>query len=79
MNLLELVQRQATKKVLGLEHLPYEDRLRELGLFTLEKRKLWVDLSAVFQYLKQGINKEGDRHFSRIYCERTRVNDFKLK
>ena len=46
--LLERVQRRATKMIGGNEHLPYEDRLREVGLSTVEKRKLHSDVIAAF-------------------------------
>ena len=63
----------------GLEHLPCEDKLRELGLFSLEKRKLQGDLIAAFQYLKGAYKQEGSQIFERVDNSRTRGNVFKLK
>ena len=48
MELLKRVKGRATEVIRGLENLSYEERLRELDLFGLEKRRLWGDLSAAF-------------------------------
>ena len=63
----------------GMEHLPCKDKLKELGLFSLEKRRLRGDLRVAFQYLNGGYKKEGDRLLSRVCCDKTRGNCFKLK
>jgi len=71
--LLERVQRRAMKMVRGLEHLSYKERLRELGLFSLKKRRL-----NACKYLKGGCQEDGVV-FSVVPSARARGNEHKLK
>ncbi|KFQ45198.1 hypothetical protein N333_08595, partial [Nestor notabilis] len=79
MELLEQAQRRDTRMIRGMEHLLYEDRLRKLGLFSLEKRRLRGDLIAAFQYLKGAYKDAGEGLFIRDSSGRTRGNGFRLK
>jgi len=79
MDMLQRVQRRATKIIRGMEHLSCDKRLRELELFSQEKRGLQGDLIVAFQYLTGPIGNLESDFIQGPVCNRTRGICFKLK
>ena len=78
MKVSECVQRWAVKWVRGLEGMSYEEWLRTQSFSSLERRRLRVDLIALYSFLGRGCGKGGADLFSLVSNARMHGNGSKL-
>ncbi|KAJ7410327.1 hypothetical protein WISP_109201 [Willisornis vidua] len=79
MDLLKTGEMSATKMVRGMEDHSYEEKLRELILFNLQKKRFWAENMKSFQYMKMGYKEDGERLLTEACSDRTKANGLKLK
>ena len=75
---LEKIQRRVTKMIPRLRNKPYEERLEELNLFSLTKRRIRGDLIEVFKIFKGFSNLDSSKYFTIDHNNVTRNNGFKI-
>ena len=76
---MERVQRRATRLIPGLVRLSYEERLKETGLYTLERRRLRGDMMEMFKIMKGRDKTSVGELFNRVCSDRTRGHSLRVK